>query len=137
MSKEITVQVDVNEGIDKVWKAFTVAEDIMKWNHASDDWHCPKAKNDLKVGGKFCYTMASKDGKESFDFSGVYTEIEPLKLIAYKMDDGRKAEVVFASVENETAVFETFELENINPEEMQRQGWQAILNNFKKHVESI
>lgn len=107
----------------------------MQWCQASDDWHAPRAENDLKTGGKFSTTMAAKDGSFSFDFGGVYDEVTEHKLIKYTMGDGRKVSVVFNAQGNATEVIETFEPESTNPEEMQRGGWQAILDNFKKYTE--
>ena len=132
----ITVEATVNSPIEKVWKLWNRPEHITKWCNASDDWHAPFAENDLKTNGKFKTTMAAKDGSFSFDFGGVYSNVEENKLIEYTMDDGRKARVEFLSDGNETKVVETFDPENTNPLEMQRGGWQAILNNFKKYTEA-
>lgn len=131
----ITVECIVNAPVEKVWRLWSGPEHIMKWNNASDDWHTPKAENDLRIGGRFVYTMAAKDGSVSFDFNGVYTEVKQHQWIAYTMDDGRKATIRFAGAPMETRVVETFEAEGVNPIELQRGGWQAILNNFKKYVE--
>jgi uncharacterized protein YndB with AHSA1/START domain len=108
----------------------------VKWNNASEDWHTPFAENDLKVGGKFKYTMASKDGTMRFDFEGVYTHVVNLSLIAYEMADGRKVKIVFEKDGKGIKVIESFDPETENPEEMQKNGWQAILDNFKKYVEN-
>jgi uncharacterized protein YndB with AHSA1/START domain len=109
----------------------------MKWNAASDDWECPQASNDCRTGGTFSFTMAAKDKSFSFDFAGTYTNVEEGKLIEYTMGDGRKARVVFVPISgNATKVTETFDAETEHSEEMQRAGWQAILENFKKHAES-
>jgi len=132
----ITVETEIKAPIEKVWKHWTEPKDIMQWCNASDDWHAPYAENDLRVGGKFKTTMAAKDGSVSFDFEGVYTNIEELKVIEYTIADGRKVKITFSSQGNETKVIETFEAENINPHEMQRGGWQAILDNFKKYTET-
>ncbi len=134
--KTITVQAEINAPIDKVWQFWTTPEHITKWNNASDDWHTPRAENDLRVGGKFIFRMEAKDGSSGFDFAGVYDEIKKNDLIAYTIDDERKVKVTFARNSGaETKVVETFEAESANPLEMQRSGWQAILDNFKKHVE--
>jgi uncharacterized protein YndB with AHSA1/START domain len=133
----ITVEASVNAPVEKVWKCWTAPEHIMKWNNASDDWHCPAAENDLKINGKFSYTMAAKDGSFSFDFGGVYTEVKEHKIIKYTIADGRTVEVIFAGRGNKTEVKESFEAENTNSLEIQRGGWQAILDNFKKYTESI
>lgn len=133
---EITVQADINAPIDKVWKCYNSPEHVVKWNNASPDWHTPKAQNDLNVGGKFLYRMEAKDGSFGFDFSGVYTAVKNNELIEYTMDDGRKAKIVFKADKDKTSVSVTFDAENVNPIEMQRDGWQSILNNFKKYAES-
>jgi uncharacterized protein YndB with AHSA1/START domain len=135
MPSKITVSATISAPIQKVWNYYTLPEHIVKWNFASPDWECPKATNDLQVGGKFVSTMAAKDGSVSFDFSGVYTKVEDLKQIDYKMDDNRTASVYFEGVDAGTLVKVVFDAENENPEEMQHDGWQAILENFKKHVE--
>ncbi|MFN0034396.1 MAG: SRPBCC family protein [Saprospiraceae bacterium] len=132
----ITVEATVNASVEKVWACWTAPEHIMQWNNASDDWHTPKAENDLRAGGNFVFTMAAKDGSFSFDFGGVYDEVERHQKIAYTISDGRQVTITFSANGNETKVAETFEAETENPLEMQRGGWQAILDNFKKHVEA-
>jgi uncharacterized protein YndB with AHSA1/START domain len=134
--KMITVENTVKAPIEKVWQCWILPEHITKWNNASDDWHTPFAENDLRVGGKFVSRMEAKDGSFGFDFGGVYDEVKNNELIASTLGDGRKVKVVFSAKGNETRVVETFEAENTNPIEMQRGGWQAILDNFKKYVES-
>lgn len=136
MTKTITIETDVYAPIEKVWKCYTEPKHIMKWNHASDDWHSPHAENDLKVGGKFVYRMETKDSSIGFDFNGEYTEVKNHELIAYTIEDGRKVRIVFTSKNDKTHIKITFEAENENSVEMQRHGWQAILDNFKKHCES-
>jgi uncharacterized protein YndB with AHSA1/START domain len=131
----ITVQTLVNLPVHRVWELWTGTEHICKWNNASDDWHTPSAENDLREGGKFTSRMEAKDGSFGFDFGGTYNEVKPQELIAYTMDDGRKARITFIAKQAETAIIETFEAENENPIEMQQLGWQAILNNFKKYAE--
>ena len=131
----ITVQIKIADSIDKIWDLWTLPLHITKWNMASEDWHTPFAENDLKGGGKFKSTMASRDGTMSFDFTGTYSTIEDKKLIAYTMEDGRKVIVVFDQQEDGVEIRESFDPESENPEEFQQQGWQAILNNFKKYVE--
>ena len=132
----ITVQNTVNAPVAKVWEYWTKPEHITKWNYASDDWHSPRAANDLRVGGTFSARMEAKDGSMGFDFSGIYDEVKTNELIEYKMEDGRKVSVKFTGSGNQTRVEETFDAENSNPIELQRGGWQAILDNFKKYVES-
>lgn len=132
---KITVETLVNAPIEKVWKYFTEPAYIKQWNNASDDWHTPKATNNLSIGGRFSYTMAAKDGSFSFDFGGVYDDIQENKYIAYTLGDGRKVDILFSSTGENTKITETFEAEEQNPIERQQGGWQAILNNFKKLVE--
>ncbi len=132
---KITLETLVNAPIEKVWKYFTEPAYIKQWNNASDDWHTPKATNNLSIGGRFSYTMAAKDGSFSFDFGGVYDDIQENKYIAYTLGDGRKVDILFSSTGENTKITETFEAEEQNPIERQQGGWQAILNNFKKLVE--
>jgi len=131
----ITVEVTVNAPIAKVWDYWNQPEHITKWCQASPDWHAPYAENDPRTGGKFKTTMAAKDGSFSFDFGGTYTEVADHSLIAYDMEDGRQVKVTFEDLGDSTKVTETFDPENQNPVEMQRGGWQAILDNFKKYTE--
>lgn len=133
--EKITVSITTNHSLKNVWEKWTGAEHIVNWNFASDDWHCPKATNDPQTGGEFSSTMASKDGKMSFDFEGVYDEVIPMERIAYSMPDGRQVLVEFHTEENNTIVTETFDPETQNPVDLQKAGWQAILNNFKSYVE--
>lgn len=132
----ITVEAEVNAPVEKVWKCWSGPEHIVNWCHASDDWHAPFAENDLRTGGNFKTDMAAKDGSFSFDFGGIYTEVKEYKIINYTMGDGRKAEVIFGDNGGKTKITESFEAENMNSLEMQRFGWQAILDNFKKYTES-
>ncbi|MBY0424982.1 MAG: SRPBCC domain-containing protein [Cytophagales bacterium] len=132
----ITVETTVNAPLGKVWDSWVLPEHITKWCQASEDWHAPYAENDLKTGGRFKTTMAAKDGSFSFDFGGTYTKVETLKVIEYTMDDNRKAWLKFEERENGTHITETFEPESINPPELQKGGWQAILNSFKAYTES-
>lgn len=134
---KITIHATIHANIEKVWKLYTEPEHITKWNNASDDWHTPWAKNDLKVGGKFTSRMEAKDGSVGFDFGGTYTKIQYHELIEYAIDgDSRKVHVKFESHSHNTTITTIFDAETENPVEMQRAGWQAILNNFKKYVES-
>jgi uncharacterized protein YndB with AHSA1/START domain len=132
----LTVFTTVNAPVKKVWEFWTKPEHIVNWNHASDDWHTPKAKNDLRKEGKFCWRMEAKDGSAGFDFEGTFDEIQPLKRILYTLDDGRKVTIAFEDKGSSTTVTEVFEAENENPVKLQQDGWQAILNNFKKYAES-
>lgn len=134
-TKAITVQVVVRSTVENAWERWTKPEHIVRWAFASDDWEAPAAENDVRVGGRFKTVMAAKDGSTKFDFTGEYTAVEPNAMLEYRMDDGRAARVTFEPTEGGTKVTETFEMEHENPEEMQRAGWQAILDNFRKHVE--
>ncbi len=132
----ISVQALINVPTEKVWKYWTTPTHITKWNNANDDWHTPHAENDLTVCGKFLYRMESKDGNDGFDFDGVYVTVKANELIEYILSDGRKVKIEFIKNGNKTNVIEIFEAETANSIEHQRQGWQAILNNFKKYAES-
>ncbi len=131
----ITVKAIINAPLEKVWKLWTDPTHITKWNNASDDWHTPKAENDLRTGGKFLSRMEAKDGSMGFDFIGVYSLVDPLKRISYTMEDGRKADITFLENGGITAISESFEAEDMNSIELQEAGWQSILNNFKKYAE--
>ena len=132
----ITVETTVNVPVEKAWAYFTTPEHITKWNFASDDWQCPIAENDLKPGGKFSSRMEAKDGSFGFDFGGVYDAVEINKKIEYTLGDERKVRVDFSEQGNATHVREIFEAEDMNSIELQKGGWQAILDNYKKYVES-
>lgn len=131
----ITIESTVNAPVEKVWQYWSSPEHITKWNSPSADWHTPRAENDLRIGGKFFARMEAKDGSMGFDFGGVYDAVETNKLIEYTMSDNRKVKVTFTANGNETTVVETFDAETTNSIEMQRAGWQAILDNFKKYTE--
>jgi uncharacterized protein YndB with AHSA1/START domain len=132
----VTVETAVKAPVEKVWKYWSEPEHIKKWNSASEDWHTPKAENDLRTGGKFSSRMEAKDGSFGFDFGGEYTAVKNNELIEYVMSDGRKVKVVFEAKGNETKVTESFDAETENSVEMQKTGWQAILDNFKKYTEA-
>lgn len=133
---KINIETLISADVQKVWDYYSAPEHITKWNFASDDWHCPSAENDLRVGGKFKSRMEAKDGSFGFDFEGVYDEVVNQKKIAYTMPDGRQVTTDFESDGGRTKVTTTFDAENENPIEMQKTGWQTILDNFKKYVES-
>ena len=135
-AKTITVENTVKAPVEKVWQFWTLPEHITKWNNASDDWHTPFAENDLKTGGKFLSRMEAKDGSFGFDFGGVYDDVKINQVIAYTIGDGRKVKINFSPNGDETKIVETFEAENTNSIEMQRGGWQSILDNFKKYAET-
>ena len=136
--EKITVETSVKAPLEKVWNFWTAPAHIVNWSNASDDWHTPKADNDLRPGGKFSSRMEAKDGSTGFDFWGIYNEVKPHELITYTMGDGRKASLYFTqSAEGtETKIVETFDAEETNSIEMQKGGWQSILDNFKKYVEA-
>lgn len=130
----ITVETLIPASIEKVWECLTQPRHIMNWNAASEDWHCPAAQNDLKPGGTFCYTMASRDGQMSFDFNGTFREIIPNQVLAYELEDGRKVRISLHQTEAGIRVKEDFEAEGMNPPELQKQGWQAILDNLNRYT---
>lgn len=132
----IIVRTTINAPVQKVWEYWTSPEHITRWNFASNDWHTPKAENDLREGGKFLSRMEARDGSIGFDFSGKYSKIEQHKLIEYILDDDRKVQVRFEQDVNKTTVTEIFEGEQENSVELQEKGWQAILDNFKKYIET-
>lgn len=134
---QISVSACVNAPVDKVWQAWTGPEHITQWNAATPDWHCPKAENDLRVGGKFSSVMAARDGSFEFDFNGIYSEVTEHKSIQYAMPDGRNVSIKFEDLGDHTQVTETFDPESMNSLEMQQAGWQAILDNFKSYTESL
>ncbi len=135
-ASSITVNVKVNAPLEKVWDYWTNPQHIVNWNYASEDWHAPHATNDLRVGGKFSSRMEAKDGSMGFDFEGEYTKVEQHIEIEYVLADARKVNIRFDSDGKETTVTETFDPENENTLELQRAGWQAILDNFKRYTES-
>jgi uncharacterized protein YndB with AHSA1/START domain len=133
---KITIETEVKASPAVVWNAWVTPEDITSWNFAIDEWYCPTAEINLEVGGKFNYRMEAKDGSMGFDFEGEFTEITPQKAIHYKLGDDREVEIEFIETENGVKVVETFDAEDENSAEQQKQGWLSILSNFKKHVES-
>ncbi|OAT85384.1 polyketide cyclase [Bacillus sp. MKU004] len=135
-SEKITIQTTVQAPVEKVWAYWTEPNHITKWNAASDDWHTPFAENDLRIGGKFLSRMEAKDGSFGFDFGGTYDEVKANEVIAYSMEDGRTVSITFKANGDKTEIVETFDPESENPVDMQRQGWQAILDRFKSYVEN-
>lgn len=132
---QITIETTVNAPLEAVWSAWVTPADITRWNFASDDWCCPAARLDLVAGGEFSYRMEAKDGSFGFDFEGTFTAITPQRAIEYSLGDERKVRVDFIETGTGIRVVETFDAEDQNSAEQQRQGWQAILENFRKHVE--
>ncbi|MBK1811954.1 SRPBCC family protein [Clostridium sp. YIM B02505] len=135
-NKTINIMTTVNAPVEKVWKCWTEPEHIKKWSYASEDWHTPTAENDLRVGGKFINRMEAKDGSMGFDFWGIYDEVKPHEVLAYTLGDERKVQITFMDHGDNTEINETFEAEDTNSIEMQKNGWQAILDNFKRYTES-
>jgi uncharacterized protein YndB with AHSA1/START domain len=134
---KITVETLIKGNLNSVWDAWSNPDDINQWNAASNDWHTTRSSVDLREGGKFSARMEARDGSAGFDFEGTYTRIVPQRLIEYRMDDGREVKVQFSEVEDGVLVRETFDAETENDPELQREGWQAILDNFARHVERV
>jgi uncharacterized protein YndB with AHSA1/START domain len=134
MKTKITVQAIINAELKKVWDSYTNPEHIIHWNFADPSWHCPSAENDMKIGGIYKARMEAKDGSFGFDFEAIYTEIIECKKFTYEFE-GRTATVQFDNLDAQTEVVITFDPENENPIEMQQNGWQMILNNFKAYTE--
>lgn len=132
---KVTVQATIQAPVEKVWTYWTEPNHITKWNQATDEWHAPRAENDLRVGGKFVTRMEAKDGSMGFDFGGVYDVVKPHEQIAYTLGDGRQVEIAFIAQGNETKVVEVFDAESSHPVDFQQAGWQAIMDNFKKYTE--
>lgn len=135
-AKKITIQATVSATRQKTWDYYTQPDHITGWNFATEDWHCPTASNDMRIGGKYRARMEAKDGSFGFDFEATYNEIVKGESFIYAMTDGREVNVNLESRGNQTEITVTFEAERQNSFEMQRNGWQAILNNFKKYVET-
>jgi uncharacterized protein YndB with AHSA1/START domain len=133
--KKITVQAAISANKQKVWDYYTQAQHILNWNFADPSWHCPSASNDLKLGGSYLARMEARDGSFGFDFDAIYTEVNTGKDFTYEFG-GRHAHVSFKEEKGLTEVSITFDPETENPIDLQKQGWQAILNNFKNYVES-
>ena len=133
---KITVETVVKAKATRVWDSWNNPADIKQWNNASDDWHTTRAAVDLREGGKFLARMEARDGSEGFDFEGTYTRVVPNKAIEYRMGDGREVKVEFVERADGVLVRETFDAESANTPELQRQGWQSILDNFGRHVEA-
>lgn len=135
LSNTVTVSIDIFAPIEKIWDLWTNPKHIVNWNFASDDWFCPRAKNDLKIWWEFSSTMSAKDWSSSFDFQWFYTDITENEFIEYTIADGRKVQVKFMNMWKFIKLTEKFEIESQNSKELQKAGWHAILENFKKYVE--
>lgn len=136
MKNTITVGTTIHASTPKVWECWNEPEHIVRWAFASEDWEAPEAENDVRIGGTFKTVMTAKDKTAGFDFTGTYTNVVEHALIEYDMSDGRHVRVVFTEVPGGVEITETFEPESENSNEVQRAGWQAILDNFKKYVET-
>ncbi|KFC22842.1 SRPBCC domain-containing protein [Chryseobacterium sp. FH1] len=135
--KKLTVTSEINKPLNEVWDFFNNPEHIVNWNFAHESWECPSAKNDLKVGGKLEVRMQAKDGSFGFDLVGIYDEVVENELLKYHFEDHRNIEIIFEKLsDNKTKITENFEPEYMNPLDFQKDGWQAILDNFKKYSES-
>lgn len=132
---KITIKATVKADKQKTWDYYTQPNHITKWNFATDDWHCPKASNDLRIGGKFSARMEAKDGSFGFDFEAIYNEIVVGEKFTYILPDSRVVTVNFNDISNSTEVIVAFDPESENQVELQHDGWLAILNNFKKYTE--
>ncbi len=135
MKTKITVEATIAAPIEKIWQHWTNPEHIINWNFASDDWCAPAAVNDLSVGGKFSFRMEARDGSMGFDLDGIYTVVKTNEIIEYNLEDGRNVKVLFVKNGDKVDVIETFEAEDTNPIELQKTGWQSILNSYKNYVE--
>lgn len=133
---KITVETAVNAPLEKVWHEWSNPADIEQWNSPSDDWHTTRSTVDLREGGTFLSRMEARDGSAGFDFEGTYTRVVPRRTIEYRMSDGREVEVDFAEQSDGVLVKTTFDAESENSPEVQREGWQAILDNFGRYVEA-
>ncbi|WP_177765848.1 SRPBCC domain-containing protein [Flavobacterium sp. I3-2] len=132
---KIIVEAIISKDTNLVWDFWTKPEHITKWNFATDDWQCPKVENNLEVGGKYFARMEAKDGNFGFNFEAIYDEVIDLQKITYTMSDNRQVTTTFENLDGKTKITTIFDAESSNPIEMQQQGWQAILNNFKKYTE--
>ncbi|GLO80025.1 SRPBCC domain-containing protein [Sulfitobacter pontiacus] len=134
MSEEVTITTSVKSSPERAWQAFTSADAITEWNQASPDWHCPRAEVDLREGGKHFARMEARDGSFGFDFTGIYDEVDPPHALTLRLDDGRRARTTFEADGDRTRVQTVFDAETTNPVEMQRDGWQAILDSYAAYV---
>jgi uncharacterized protein YndB with AHSA1/START domain len=134
-NSQIRIEALISATPSKVWSYWTKPEHITQWNFAAPEWHCPKATNDLKVGGKYSARMEARDGSFGFDFEAIYDEVIDQRRLVYTMEDGRKVTTSFVGLGDGTKVVTIFDAETQNPEEMQKNGWQSILDNFRKYVE--
>ncbi len=133
---KIEIQTRVISPVEKVWELYTSPEHIINWNFASEDWRCPKALNDLRKGGSFNFRIEAKDGSGGFNLRGTYEEVITHEIISYTLEDNRTVTTTFQENKGITKIITVFEAEETNPKEMQKKGWQAILDHFKTYVEN-
>lgn len=136
LSSTITVSVEINAPLHKVWDAFTQPDHITQWYFASPDWHAPYANHDVRVGGSFVTRMESKDGANGFDFEGTFTLINPMQQLDYVLSDGRSVSVLFQLEKSMVRLIQTFQMEQLHSRELQQEGWQSILNQLKRYIEN-
>ena len=136
MPEKISISTEVRAPANLVWDCYTKPEHIVNWNYASDDWHCPKAENNLIVGGEYSVYMEAKDGSFGFNLKATYTQLKMGESFVFVMSDGREVSFRITESDGLSRVDILFEAESVNPIDLQRQGWQAILNNFKRYAES-
>ena len=137
MTTRITVQTHVSAAPELAWNVYTQPEHICAWNAASPDWHTPRATTDLRVGGRFSSRMEARDGSMGFDFEGTWTRVAPFTALSYTMPNGREADITFAQDDSGTAVVVTFDAEETHPLDMQKAGWQSILDNYARYIGSL
>lgn len=133
----IEISCDIESDLSTCWEAWTSPEQIVNWKFANADWHCPSAENDCRSGGSFSWRMEAKDQSMGFDYAGKYSQVEPHHRIGIELEDKRKVSINFEQIGTKTRITEQFEVEDVNSADLQKQGWQAILDNFKKYTESL
>lgn len=137
MTDPITVEAHVPVPPEQAWAAYTDAKAVTRWNFASSDWCCPSAQIDLRVGGRHVARMEAKNGSMGFDFEGTYEEVDAPSALTLRLDDGRCARTTFEPEGGGTCVRTKFEADATQPAEMQRDGWQAILDNYATYVSEM
>ncbi|MEO6916721.1 MAG: SRPBCC domain-containing protein [Chitinophagaceae bacterium] len=135
-NEKITIETIIPASKSKVWDFYTKPEHITQWNYAADTWKCSEARNDLRDGGTYFARMEAKDGSFGFDFEAIYDEVTDQEKLTYTLSDGRQSTTTFEDLGGSTKVTTTFDTEGQNDPEMQKAGWQAILDNFKKYVDA-
>jgi len=133
----IEILCDIESDVSTCWEVWTSPKHIVNWNFANSDWHCPSAENDCRTGGFFSWRMEAKDQSMGFDYCGTYSHVEPHQQIDIELEDKRKVTIKFEQIVAKSRVTERFEVEDVNSAELQKQGWQSILDNFKQYIESL